>query len=123
MADAVDLVEQWAQRCGLDASWARRQAAAVLVDPVDWVSIVGEVVADGAKWILDLGPSDTVTRLSSSLVRGTGVGSSPRRCAAVSATCSHPAACPTWPAPGTVTHRDWQCCPTAARSSIPPSRA
>lgn len=74
MADAVDLVEQWAQRCGLDAQWARRQAAAVLVDPVDWVSIVGEVVADGAKWILDFGPGDTVTRLSSSLVRGTGVG-------------------------------------------------
>ncbi|MFT3899684.1 MAG: DUF1729 domain-containing protein [Gordonia sp. (in: high G+C Gram-positive bacteria)] len=74
MADAVDLVEDWARRCGLDTAWARRQATALLVDPVDWTSIVAEVIADGSKWILDLGPSDTVTRLSSSLIRGTGVG-------------------------------------------------
>ncbi|MFT4199867.1 fatty acid synthase subunit beta domain-containing protein, partial [Gordonia sp. (in: high G+C Gram-positive bacteria)] len=74
MADAVDLVEDWAQRCGLDPAWARRQAQALLVDPVDWTSIIAEVHADGAKWILDLGPSDAVTRLTSSLIRGTGIG-------------------------------------------------
>ncbi len=74
MAPAVDLVAQWAQRCGLDTEWARRQAQAVLVDPVDWVSVIDEVAADGAGWVLDLGPSDVVTRLTSPLIRGAGVG-------------------------------------------------
>ncbi|GAB09541.1 fatty-acid synthase I [Gordonia araii NBRC 100433] len=74
MTDAVDLVAEWAQRCGLDTAWARRQASAVLVEPVDWVAIIDEVTADGAKWVLDLGPSDVATRLTSSLIRGAGVG-------------------------------------------------
>ncbi|GED97494.1 type I polyketide synthase [Gordonia crocea] len=74
MAEAVDLVVDWAQRSGLDPEWARRQAAAVLVDPVDWVAVVDEVNADGAKWVLDFGPSDVVTRLTAPLVRGAGIG-------------------------------------------------
>ena len=74
MSDAVDLVREWAERCGLDTEWAHRQAGAVLVDPVDWVSIIDEAKADGAKWIIDLGPADVVTRLTAPLVRGAGVG-------------------------------------------------
>ena len=74
MAEAVELVTQWAQACGIDTELATRQAAAVLVDPVNWVSMVDEVIAGGARWIIDLGPSDLATRLSSPLVRGQGVG-------------------------------------------------
>ncbi|GAB20623.1 fatty-acid synthase I [Gordonia effusa NBRC 100432] len=74
MADAVDLVASWAADCGLDPQWARRHAAAVFIDRVDWVSTIDDVIADGAKWILDFGPSDVVTRLSVPLVRGAGVG-------------------------------------------------
>ncbi len=74
MADAVELVGEWAQRCGIDPELATRHARSVLVDPVDWVSTVDGAVADGASWILDFGPGDLATRLSSALVRGQGVG-------------------------------------------------
>lgn len=74
MAAAVELVATWAAECGLDVDWARRHATSLLVDHVDWVSTIDEVVADGAKWILDFGPADVATRLSVPLVRGAGVG-------------------------------------------------
>ncbi|MFW0787361.1 fatty acid synthase subunit beta domain-containing protein [Gordonia sp. CPCC 206044] len=74
MAEAVELVGQWAQECGIDRDTAVQHANAVLVDPVDWVSTVDETVRGGAKWILDFGPGDLATRLTSSLVRGQGVG-------------------------------------------------
>ncbi|MEZ5212048.1 fatty acid synthase subunit beta domain-containing protein [Gordonia sp. (in: high G+C Gram-positive bacteria)] len=77
MAPAIALVTDWAQRCGLDPALAHRYASAILVEPVDWVSQVGEVVASGARWLLDFGPSDLATRLASSLVRGQGVGAVP----------------------------------------------
>ncbi|MET9203486.1 3-oxoacyl-ACP synthase, partial [Gordonia sp. NPDC003585] len=74
MADAVELVGDWAVECGIDRDLATRHAASILVEPVDWVSTVDGVVADGAAWILDFGPSDLATRLTSALVRGQGVG-------------------------------------------------
>ncbi|MFT4125189.1 MAG: DUF1729 domain-containing protein, partial [Gordonia sp. (in: high G+C Gram-positive bacteria)] len=74
MTDAVDLVGEWAQRCGIDTDTAVAYATAILVDRVDWIDTVDSVVATGAKWILDLGPSDLATRLSAPLVRGQGVG-------------------------------------------------
>ncbi|UKO94069.1 DUF1729 domain-containing protein [Gordonia amicalis] len=74
MAEAVELVGEWADRCGIDRDLATRHAHDILVAHVDWVSSVDEVVAGGAKWILDFGPADIATRLTSSLVRGQGVG-------------------------------------------------
>ncbi|MDV7173054.1 DUF1729 domain-containing protein [Gordonia amicalis] len=74
MAEAVELVGEWADRCGIDRELATRHAHDILVAHVDWVSSVDEVVAGGAKWILDFGPADIATRLTSSLVRGQGVG-------------------------------------------------
>ncbi|WP_231498996.1 fatty acid synthase subunit beta domain-containing protein, partial [Gordonia alkanivorans] len=74
MAEAVELVGAWADRCGIDRELATRHAHDILVAHVDWVSSVDEVVAGGAKWILDFGPGDIATRLTSSLVRGQGVG-------------------------------------------------
>ncbi len=74
MTDAVELVGQWAETCGIDRAVAEKHATNLLVDPVDWVETVDGVVQAGAKWVLDFGPGDLATRLTSSLVRGQGVG-------------------------------------------------
>lgn len=74
MAEAVDLVADWAGICGIDTELAARHARDILVDTVDWVATVDGAVADGARWILDFGPGDLATRLTAPLVRGQGVG-------------------------------------------------
>ncbi|ADG98977.1 MaoC domain protein dehydratase [Segniliparus rotundus DSM 44985] len=74
LAPAVDLVAGWAERCGLDVGLARSFAQQILVDPVDWVERVQELVGAGAKWILDAGPGDMLTRFTKPVVRGHGVG-------------------------------------------------
>ncbi|MET7767208.1 fatty acid synthase subunit beta domain-containing protein [Nocardia sp. NPDC005366] len=74
LADTVDVVTGWAGQCGLDQELAATLAKEILVDPVDWVGIVDEVVAAGAQWILDLGPGDLLSRVTSSSLKGTGVG-------------------------------------------------
>lgn len=74
MADAVAQVREWAQECGIDAELAARHAESILVAPVDWVAAIDGVIAEGAAWILDFGPSDLATRLTAPLVRGQGVG-------------------------------------------------
>ncbi|RPA12678.1 type I polyketide synthase [Gordonia sp. OPL2] len=74
MAEAVELVGQWADECAIDRDTAVAHARAILVDTVDWVATVDGVVDSGARWILDFGPGDLATRLTSSLVRGQGVG-------------------------------------------------
>ncbi|UXA20861.1 type I polyketide synthase [Mycobacterium sp. SMC-4] len=74
LAGGVDLVDEWAARTGLDAALTRRLAEYIFVKPVDWVSEVEELAAAGAKWIIDLGPSDTVTRLTAPVIRGLGIG-------------------------------------------------
>ncbi|MGO4203547.1 fatty acid synthase subunit beta domain-containing protein [Rhodococcus sp. TAF43] len=72
--EAVDIIGGWATRCGLDAEQVRALAQAVLVDPVDWVDAVDGAVESGAAWILDLGPGDLLTRMTSAGLRGHGVG-------------------------------------------------
>ncbi|MFT4086833.1 MAG: DUF1729 domain-containing protein, partial [Gordonia sp. (in: high G+C Gram-positive bacteria)] len=74
LVPAVALATEWAQRCGLDPALAHRYASRVLVDHVDWVSEVGEAIAGGIRWVIDLGPSDMATRLAAPLLRGQGVG-------------------------------------------------
>ncbi len=73
-ADAVDIVGAWAARCGLDVDRAARLARACLTDPVDWVAEVDSAVAAGAAWILDLGPGELLTRMTTGPLRGSGVG-------------------------------------------------
>ena len=59
---------------GLDVELARAMTDAILVRQVDWVETVTEISDAGARWILDLGPGDILTRLTAPVVRGLGVG-------------------------------------------------
>ncbi len=74
LADAVELVGRWAQTIGLDAEAARGLAGAILVEQVDWVQAITAIENAGARWILDLGPSDILTRLTAPVIRGLGIG-------------------------------------------------
>ena len=73
-ADGVDIVGRWAEAVGLDVELARAATDAILVRQVDWVETVTEISDAGARWILDLGPGDILTRLTAPVVRGLGVG-------------------------------------------------
>ena len=74
LIDSVDVVGDWAQRVGLDVTLARQMAEAILVRQVDWVQAVTGLHRAGARWILDLGPGDILTRLTAPVIRGLGVG-------------------------------------------------
>lgn len=74
MAPAVDIVRDWAARCGLDAERAASLARLVLVEPVDWVDEMAQALHSGAEWLLDMGPGEALTRLNRSVLRGQGVG-------------------------------------------------
>ncbi|HEX7426677.1 MAG TPA: fatty acid synthase subunit beta domain-containing protein, partial [Mycobacterium sp.] len=74
LSDAIDMVGNWAQTVGLDVDLAREMAEAILVRRVDWVSEINDLHEAGARWILDLGPGDILTRLTAPVIRGLGVG-------------------------------------------------
>ncbi|WP_276623002.1 type I polyketide synthase [Corynebacterium flavescens] len=74
MAEAVALVEDWAQRAGLGAELSARGARAVLTDVVDWPEAVTTAVDEGARWILECGPTAGVEPLTRKIVAGRGVG-------------------------------------------------
>ena len=74
LADSIDIVGGWAEKVGLDVGLARAMAESILVQPVDWVDEVIRVHEAGARWILDLGPGDILTRLTAPVIRGLGIG-------------------------------------------------
>jgi fatty acid synthase, bacteria type len=74
LSDAVDMVGNWAEGVGLDVELAREMADAILVRRVDWVREINDLHVAGARWILDLGPGDILTRLTAPVIRGLGVG-------------------------------------------------
>ena len=74
LADGIDIVGSWAEKIGLDVELARDLTNAILVDRVDWVEEITRVHEAGARWILDLGPGDILTRLTAPVIRGLGVG-------------------------------------------------
>lgn len=74
LSDSVEIVGRWAEAAGLDGDLARAMADSILVQQVDWVEAVTEISEAGARWILDLGPGDLLTRLTAPVVRGLGVG-------------------------------------------------
>ncbi|MBD8506046.1 DUF1729 domain-containing protein [Hoyosella sp. G463] len=73
MAEAVDLVADWAADCDLDVELARSLATIALVDPVDWVRDIEALGDAGATWILDITPGDGLARMTSSITRGLGI--------------------------------------------------
>jgi fatty acid synthase len=74
LADGVDTVGGWAEKVGLDVELARAMTQAILVCQVDWVAEVTGLHRAGARWILDLGPGDILTRLTAPVIRGLGIG-------------------------------------------------
>ena len=74
LSDGIDIVGRWAQAAGVDADLARAMARRILIEPVDWVQEVTGLAGAGAKWILDLGPGDILTRLTAPVIRGLGIG-------------------------------------------------
>lgn len=74
LADGIDIVGTWAEKVGLDVELARELTESILVRPVDWVEEITRVNDAGARWILDLGPGDILTRLTAPVIRGLGVG-------------------------------------------------
>ncbi|MDI3315588.1 MAG: DUF1729 domain-containing protein [Mycobacterium sp.] len=74
LADGIGLVAGWAEKAGLDVDLAREMTEAILVREVDWVEEVSRLHEAGARWILDLGPGDILTRLTAPVIRGLGVG-------------------------------------------------
>ncbi|MDT5000138.1 MAG: fatty acid synthase, bacteria type, partial [Mycobacterium sp.] len=74
LADGVDLVDRWAARTGIDAELAHDMTESIFVRPIDWVAEVERLHQAGARWIIDLGPSDTITRVTAPVIRGLGVG-------------------------------------------------
>lgn len=74
LADGIEVVDRWAAKCGIDTELAHAMTEAIFVKPIDWVAEVEHMHDAGARWIIDLGPSDTVTRLTSPIIRGLGIG-------------------------------------------------
>ncbi|MEB3980996.1 DUF1729 domain-containing protein [Mycobacterium sp. 663a-19] len=74
LADGIDIVGGWAEKVGLDVALARELTEAILVRGVDWVDEINRVHEAGARWIIDLGPGDILTRLTAPVIRGLGIG-------------------------------------------------
>ncbi|ART69037.1 3-oxoacyl-ACP synthase [Mycobacterium dioxanotrophicus] len=74
LSDGIEIVGRWAEAVGLDVTLAKAMTEAILVEQVDWVDEITEVHEAGARWILDLGPGDILTRLTAPVIRGLGVG-------------------------------------------------
>ena len=74
LAVGVDMVSTLADKIGLEVALTREMTEAILVRHIDWVEQVEELHAAGASWIIDLGPSDTATRLTAPVIRGLGIG-------------------------------------------------
>lgn len=74
LSDGVELVAEWAEKVGIDVAQARAMTEAILVSQVDWVDEISALNDAGARWILDLGPGDILTRLTAPVIRGLGIG-------------------------------------------------
>src|SRR3954447_19289060 len=74
LIDGVDMVDGWASRLTIDAELLHRYTKAIYTEPIDWVAEVERLHDAGARWIVDLGPSDTITRVTAPVIRGLGIG-------------------------------------------------
>lgn len=117
LSDGIDIVAGWAEKAGLDVALARELADAILIRKVDWVDEITRVHAAGARWILDLGPGDILTRLTAPVIRGLGIGIVPAATRGGQRNLFTVGATPRLPGPGRATHRPWFASPTAGSSS------
>ncbi|CDO06071.1 type I polyketide synthase [Mycolicibacterium cosmeticum] len=101
LADGVALVDSWAAKVGIDAELAHEMTESIFVKPIDWVSDVEGLARAGARWIIDLGPADTVTRLTAPVIRGLGIGIVPAATRAGQRSLFTVGAVPEVPAPWT----------------------
>ncbi|WP_304118142.1 type I polyketide synthase [Mycolicibacterium bacteremicum] len=101
LADGVALVDRWAAKCGIDTELAHAMTESIFVNPIDWVSDVEALHTAGARWIIDLGPADTVTRLTAPVIRGLGIGIVPAATRAGQRSLFTVGAVPEVPAPWT----------------------
>ena len=58
----------------IDSELLHRFTKAIFTEPIDWVDEVERLHDSGARWIIDLGPSDTITRVTAPVIRGLGIG-------------------------------------------------
>ena len=71
---ALEQVHAWADACGLAANVdVDGLAAAVLTKRLDWDELFAQA-ADGAEWIIDLGPGAGLNRITDENTRGRGIG-------------------------------------------------
>ncbi|AHC26668.1 MULTISPECIES: type I polyketide synthase [Mycobacteriaceae] len=101
LADGVALVDRWAAKIGIDTELAHAMTESIFVNPIDWVSDVEALHTAGARWIIDLGPADTVTRLTAPVIRGLGIGIVPAATRAGQRSLFTVGAVPEVPAPWT----------------------
>jgi fatty acid synthase len=74
LADAIDVVDGWGARLSLDSELLHHFATSIYIEAFDWVDEVERLHESGARWIVDLGPSDTITRVTAPVIRGLGIG-------------------------------------------------
>lgn len=72
LSPALDQALAWARACGLDG--VADLARAVLIEPVNWAEQVSAAFEAGATWFVDLGPGNTVGRITLEVLAGTGAG-------------------------------------------------
>ena len=101
LADGVALVDRWAAKCGIDTELAHAMTESIFVSPIDWVADVEALHTAGARWIIDLGPADTLTRLTAPVIRGLGIGIVPAATRAGQRSLFTVGAVPEVPAPWT----------------------
>lgn len=71
---ALDQVRTWATECGLVADLdVDGLAAAVLTERLNWDDTFAQA-ANGAEWIIDLGPGASLNRITNENTRGHGIG-------------------------------------------------
>lgn len=74
LEDALKKTQEWGRKAGLDPELVTTLASSVLTNPVNWPEDVARLAEAGAKWVLDIGPGDTLARLTTQVLLGTGIG-------------------------------------------------
>jgi len=74
LADGIGFVDEWGSKLGIDRELLHWFTESIYIEPIDWVAEVERLHGAGARWIIDLGPADTITRVTAPVIRGLGVG-------------------------------------------------